>query len=63
MNKAEFLEFTRLYQQMLMDHDEYERKIDSLTKENELLREDLASVQRELESLQKMLYSYGGKNA
>ena len=56
MNKEDLLKFTQLYQQMLMENDEYQ-------KQNEELRGELQAVREELELLRQMVTSYGGKNA
>lgn len=49
MNKQDLLDVLQLYREMLA--------------ENEKLREELRNTREELESLRKMIYSYGGKNA
>jgi len=49
MDKQDLLDVLQLYREMLA--------------ENEKLREELRVTREELESLRKMIYSYGGKNA
>jgi len=56
MDKEDLLRFTQLYQQMLMENDEYQ-------KQNEELRSELEAVRNELELLRQMVTSYGGKNS
>ncbi len=55
MNKEDLLKFTQLYQQMLMENEEYQ-------KQNEELQAELHSVRQELDLFRQMMTSYGGKS-
>jgi len=67
MNKEDLLKFTQLYQQLLMENDEYQRQNEELRTELQVVREELELLRQTVTYLDECLEccatpTYGGKN-
>jgi len=63
MNKEDLLKFTQLYQQLLMENDEYQKQNEALYDSLQAVTQELEQLREQLRQLNQMVMSYGGKNA
>ena len=63
MNKEDLLKFTQLYQQMLMENDEYQKQNEALYDSLLAVTQELEQLREQLRQINQMVTSYGGKNA
>jgi len=63
MDKEDMLKFTQLYQQLLTENEEYQKRNEALYDSLQAVTQELEQLREQLRQINQMVMSYGGKNA